>query len=295
MALELRDARPEDSPFLEQILLATANWTGEQRVTPQSIRLTPELWHYLDGWMLPSDFGVIASQDGRPVGAAWARFLPESDPGYGFVGSDIPELSIGILDGHRGAGVGGLMLDALVDSAKKRGLPGISLSVEDGNNAARRLYESRGFAAVGRVGGSDTMLLSFESGRDREFRQAILTTFDGTTGSERVSASDVVAATSWIVGVAILCLFLSFFVTLEQIVGVGFGPFHPRDAQLFSASLLITPIAGAVALFGAIVSGIVLFIRRGLPLWWAPAVSFALVVVAFVVASVLNRVAIGTQ
>ncbi|MDQ1528012.1 MAG: hypothetical protein QOG18_2625 [Microbacteriaceae bacterium] len=162
MAPELRDARPEDRPFLEQILLAAANWTGERRVTLESIRLTPELWHYLDGWMLPSDFGVIASQEGRPVGGAWARFLPASDPGFGFVGEDIPELTIGIVDGHRGTGIGRAVLDALLESAKAMGLPGISLSVEDGNDAARRLYESLGFAVVGRVGGSDTMLLRFD-------------------------------------------------------------------------------------------------------------------------------------
>jgi GNAT superfamily N-acetyltransferase len=169
MAAELRDARPDDRPFLEQILLATANWTGVARVTLEEIRRTPELSHYLDGWMLPSDFGLIASQDGRQIGGAWVRFLPESDPGYGFVSADVPELTIGIVDGHRGIGIGRALLGALLESAKARGLPGISLSVEDGNDAARRLYESLGFAVVGRVGGSDTMLLRFESERDREF------------------------------------------------------------------------------------------------------------------------------
>ncbi|MEY2517816.1 MAG: hypothetical protein QOJ89_5180, partial [bacterium] len=56
--------------------------------------------------------------------------LPASDPGYGFVGEDIPELTIGIVDGHRGTGIGRAVLDALLESAKAMGLPGISLSVE---------------------------------------------------------------------------------------------------------------------------------------------------------------------
>jgi ribosomal protein S18 acetylase RimI-like enzyme len=34
----------------------------------------------------------------------------------------------------------------------------VSLSVEDGNAAARALYEHYGFRVVGRTGGSDTML-----------------------------------------------------------------------------------------------------------------------------------------
>ena len=50
------------------------------------------------------------------------------------------------------------MLDAVVAEAQRRALPGISLSVEDGNRA-RHLYERAGFRVVGRNGGSDTMLL----------------------------------------------------------------------------------------------------------------------------------------
>jgi hypothetical protein len=42
--------------------------------------------------------------------------------------------------------------------AAARGLPGISLSVEDGNRA-RSLYSRLGFQVVGRSGNSDTMLL----------------------------------------------------------------------------------------------------------------------------------------
>jgi ribosomal protein S18 acetylase RimI-like enzyme len=35
----------------------------------------------------------------------------------------------------------------------------VSLSVEDGNDRARALYESLGFVPVGREGGSDVLLL----------------------------------------------------------------------------------------------------------------------------------------
>ncbi|MDF2575580.1 MAG: family N-acetyltransferase, partial [Agromyces sp.] len=44
------------------------------------------------------------------------------------------------------------------DEARRRGLVGISLSVEDGNRA-RHLYERAGFRVVGRNGNADTMLL----------------------------------------------------------------------------------------------------------------------------------------
>ena len=60
--------------------------------------------------------------------------------------------------GSRGRGVGTALLAAAVEEAWRRGLPALSLSVEDGN-PARRLYERCGFTVVGRSGDSDTMLL----------------------------------------------------------------------------------------------------------------------------------------
>jgi hypothetical protein len=47
---------------------------------------------------------------------------------------------------------------APVGAAREHGWPAVSLSVEDGNGVVR-LYRAVGFRTVGRVGGSDTMLL----------------------------------------------------------------------------------------------------------------------------------------
>jgi hypothetical protein len=52
---------------------------------------TPELWHYLEGWPLDEEFGVVAEiTDGIPVGAAWCRTFTVDDAGYGFVAPDNP-------------------------------------------------------------------------------------------------------------------------------------------------------------------------------------------------------------
>ena len=95
---------------------------------------------------------------GTPVGAVWARTFPADDPGYGHVDPQVPELTVGVLPGHRGRGVGGALLDAVVGLAARSGVDRLSLSVEDGNHAAA-LYASRGFVTVGREGDSDTMVL----------------------------------------------------------------------------------------------------------------------------------------
>lgn len=162
MTVTIRDATHDDFDFLLSMLLEAMNWNGEQRATLRSIRDDRKSWHYFDGWKRESDFGVIATgDDGAPIGAAWARFLQLDDSGYGFVDESIPEITIGVSAARRGSGVGGLLIGALIQSAREHTFPGLSLSVEDHNDRARSLYEAHGFEVVGRVDNSDTMLIRF--------------------------------------------------------------------------------------------------------------------------------------
>jgi ribosomal protein S18 acetylase RimI-like enzyme len=116
-----------------------------------------ELAHYIAGWPQPGDLGVVA-EDESPVGAAWIRLLPESDPGFGFVNASTPELSMGVVQEWRGQGVGARLLEALISSARAHNLAGISLSVNP-DNYALRLYERVGFREVRELNGSLTMVL----------------------------------------------------------------------------------------------------------------------------------------
>jgi RsiW-degrading membrane proteinase PrsW (M82 family)/ribosomal protein S18 acetylase RimI-like enzyme len=158
----LRPATVADLDFLTEMLVEAANWDGARGVTRARAEADPHSWRYLAGWQRPTDFGVIASDGTQPIGAAWARFGTSRDAGYGHVTDDVPELTIAVSPAVRGRGVGRMMLTALVDSAGDLGLPGISLSVEDGNHAARKLYEDAGFVVVGRNGNSDTLLLTLQ-------------------------------------------------------------------------------------------------------------------------------------
>jgi hypothetical protein len=87
----LRPARADDLPFLEDMLLASADWRDDGSVTRESMLATPELAHYVSGWPRAGDVGVVAEVDGDPVGAAWARLFADDDRGYGFVSADVPE------------------------------------------------------------------------------------------------------------------------------------------------------------------------------------------------------------
>ncbi|TWD84136.1 L-amino acid N-acyltransferase YncA [Kribbella amoyensis] len=156
----LRPATGADFDFLASMLLEAYNWDGQPRFTLSALTAMDEAWRYLDGWPRSgSDFGVVAEVNERPVGAAWARCLTSDRPGYGYVGDDVPELSIGVSRDARGQGVGRALLTELIAAARSAGYERISLSVEPANRAAD-LYRSLGFVEVGRTGGSDTMVLT---------------------------------------------------------------------------------------------------------------------------------------
>ncbi|HYI32859.1 MAG TPA: GNAT family N-acetyltransferase [Glaciibacter sp.] len=157
--MHLRTATEADFEFLVDVLLHAFNWSDDKALTSSEILNIPEISHYVLGWKREMDFGTVAEdEDGRPLGAVWGRLLSENDPGYGFVSEMIPELTIGVLPGHRGGGTGALLLAAVIEQARDLGFAALSLSVED-HNPAVRLYERAGFITVDRAGDSDTMLL----------------------------------------------------------------------------------------------------------------------------------------
>jgi GNAT superfamily N-acetyltransferase len=161
----LRLADEGDGPLLLNALFEAFNWKGDESFSREQLLADPHIGHYVEGWQRETDFGVVAvGDDGAPLGTAWCRLFGKGDGGYGFVAPDVPELTMAVFAGSRGQGIGRQLLNAVVDTAREKGHTAVSLSVED-DNAARRLYESAGFKAVGRSGGSDTMIASTGSTR----------------------------------------------------------------------------------------------------------------------------------
>ena len=140
MSFKLRAANVSDEPFLwEMLYLALFVPPGEPPL-PRSVLRDPAIARYVQGWgMRRDDKGLVALVDTSLVGAAWLRWFPASEPGYGFVDESIPELSVAVLPGHRGKGIGSLLLERLL-----RGVPSTSLSC-DPQNPAWRLYLRLGF------------------------------------------------------------------------------------------------------------------------------------------------------
>jgi ribosomal protein S18 acetylase RimI-like enzyme len=156
----VRAATSDDAGFIEAMLVEAANWDpGRASLSRDQVLAIPTNRRYVEGWPREGDAGVIAEdEEGRPIGAAWFRLFDPRDPGYGFVAGDIPEVSIGVLSGRRGGGIGDTLLTELENEARRRGLRRLSLSVEIANRA-RNLYRRHGYREVARTGATCTMVL----------------------------------------------------------------------------------------------------------------------------------------
>jgi GNAT superfamily N-acetyltransferase len=156
----IRRATGGDGSFLADMLVEAVNWSPEWKPrTRRRILADAKTARYVAGWPRATDLGVIAEATATPAGpatpegpaelagAAWLRFLPASEPGYGFVAEDVPELTIGVAASWRRRGLGRALLRAIADDARTRGIGRISLSVERKNHA-QRLYLSEGYRIV---------------------------------------------------------------------------------------------------------------------------------------------------
>ena len=91
----------------------------------------------------------MAEQDGRIVAMACTR------PGRNELGQADPRLChlqmIFVLPEHSGVGIGGRLLDFVLDEARTSDFDSIQLWVIEGNAPATRLYTRRGFRHTGRI------------------------------------------------------------------------------------------------------------------------------------------------
>ena len=148
----IRRGGQPDVPFLRALLRHAYHWRvnlGEADI-PAS--------RYVDRWGRMGDTVVVAVDDeNHRLGAAWFRLYPPGSPGYGFVDQQTPELTIAVVPAKRGKGVGGELLEALLERARAAGHAQISLSVQ-AESPQEAFYGRHGFERVDEDGGAVTML-----------------------------------------------------------------------------------------------------------------------------------------
>jgi ribosomal protein S18 acetylase RimI-like enzyme len=160
-----------DSEFLWKVLYYASHSDRENGTTLDDIKTNPDLIRYLVGWGRVGDSGLIVSESGESIGAAWVRlFLHDEHGKYGFIDAETPELAVAILPAYQRHGYGACLLTQLIEQS--RGVyPGIVLTARAGNPAVA-LYERLGWVTVdevaNRVGTTSLrMLLDLtSSGRD---------------------------------------------------------------------------------------------------------------------------------
>ena len=139
--LSIRSLRLKDTSVLWTMLMHAAH--ESDLVT---VKATPDLARYVEGWERAGDLGVVAKQANKAVGAAWVRLWSEGNRGYGHVSDEVPELAIAVIPEVRGQGIGSALLENLLSMASAQ-FPAISLSIR-ADNPAQRLYERNGFLPV---------------------------------------------------------------------------------------------------------------------------------------------------
>lgn len=157
MSYPTRLATLADGNFLRGMLYEAAAPLGRERPAPEVLLSNPQVTAFVDGWGRPGDHGIIAEHELEPVGAAWFRVFPEDDPDGGFVGGETPELLIAMVHEHRGKGVGGLLLSALLEKARNEGKRTIGLNVVRANLPAVALFRRHGFEVLRERDGVLTM------------------------------------------------------------------------------------------------------------------------------------------
>lgn len=131
-------------PLWEALLVRHAEvWA----VLPQ--RPAGETWErrrrQYGGWLADEgSFVLLARRDGRAVGYILVH-VDEGDETYA-TGERLAEIeTLVVAAGERDAGVGGLLFDAAMEELGRIGVDDMLVGYMDGNEAARRFYERRGF------------------------------------------------------------------------------------------------------------------------------------------------------
>lgn len=143
--MEIRDLRPDETPFLQEMLYAALAWRPDVELPPREwVMEHPQVAPFHTDWGRPGDTGLVAEEDGTALGLAWYRFFTEAEHGEGFVDEQTPEVAIAVVDGRRGSGIGRALMEAIHNRAREQGVRRISLSV-DPENPAKRLYSRLGY------------------------------------------------------------------------------------------------------------------------------------------------------
>ena len=128
-------------------LQIAAIWNREAIGTAATTDTEPRSPKAQRAWLAAhmGEYPALVAVDGDEVVAFGALAPYRPKPSYARTVED----SVYVKDGWRGKGLGGLLLDALVEGARQRGYRSMIARVTAENDASLRLHERHGFVRVG--------------------------------------------------------------------------------------------------------------------------------------------------
>lgn len=155
--IEIREIKPAEYFFLEEMLNEAIYIADAARKAKVLSELRPVLLKYFENFGRADDIGLVATEDGRLIGAIWTRLFDKQSGSYGFVDEETPELGMAVVPGYRNQGIGSLLILELFKKLGDAGYTTVSLRVNKANQALN-LYKRSGFQIFSEDENAFTML-----------------------------------------------------------------------------------------------------------------------------------------
>lgn len=145
--MRIRDVDADDAAAISALYNATVSTTTVAWTEEQESLATRQEWMHKQ--LAAGHPVLVAETDHRVIGfASYGEFRNATKwPGYRFT----VEHTIHIDASHQGAGVGGALLEALVERATAAGLHVMIGAIDGENDGSIRFHERHGFTEVARV------------------------------------------------------------------------------------------------------------------------------------------------
>ena len=142
--MKIRELKETEYDLLRDFLYEAIFIPEGVDAPPREIIEQPELKLYYDAFGTGrADYGIVADDDGRVIGAVWTRIMND----YGHVDDDTPSFAISLYKEYRGKGIGTKLMAQMLEQLKEKGYKKASLAVQKANYAVR-MYEKAGFKTV---------------------------------------------------------------------------------------------------------------------------------------------------
>ncbi|MDZ5713323.1 GNAT family N-acetyltransferase [Jeotgalibacillus haloalkalitolerans] len=257
--MQVRQMKEDEHDFFLEMLYESIYIT-EDKPSKEVLLSSDEMRKYHEDWGRPGDEVLVAEENGELTGAIWYRQFTKEHPGYGFAGSDVPEIGMAVRADKRGKGVGRKLLEEVVSHAMNQGYDSLSLSVDPYNHQAVKLYKDFGFEKVGTSGTSITMQV-FLTEADQRIRNLQRS---GATARATMQIDQQSRRNQLIIGgVALLSgiLLLIGSWIASAIYAASLDAWNTRSGKFFTA-MQETSIFPLILSAVLLVSGITLIIRE---------------------------------